>query len=162
MTNMKSRIITSPFVAAVFVVSACSHKKDVEPKVEVATPTTQTANARSDAYFTWTNYDGRKKDLSRVMFVWNGENVGEGRKGFQEILNRLGNLPERSTVLEYPSYVAGNDGSPYYKWPYEYDALTRTLKARRLVLLISCYDHEGKYVGATKYSKRVDYATEDY
>jgi hypothetical protein len=59
---------------------------------------------KCDARFTWSNYDSPDALMERVTYFYNGNSVGEGRAGFEKVIDNLRNLPMHSTVLVYPYY----------------------------------------------------------
>jgi hypothetical protein len=116
--------------------------------------------SKFDAYFTWTGFDGLEGSPEQAIFSWNGEVVGPGKIGFSEIISRLKKLPEGSTVLEYPNYnTLGEEepSGPYREMPFFRD-MVEALRGRRVIVIISGYDHKGTYVGRTRRSTRLDFS----
>jgi hypothetical protein len=57
------------------------------------------------ATITWREFDGYG-DPERAVYVYDGEEVGRGHDGLEEVLRRLRRLPAHSRVLMHPSYSA--------------------------------------------------------
>lgn len=110
-----------------------------------------------DAFFTWNDYHGLS-DPKEAIFIWNGTDVGKGARGLSAVINNLEQLREGSAVLVFPTFETDiRSGNPPYRYPFMWGQMEPIMKAKKLVVEISNYDNNGKYVGATKVSRRRDY-----
>jgi hypothetical protein len=110
-----------------------------------------------DAYFTWLAYDNQGRDglgnAEGALYVWNGDAVGRGEKGFAEILRRVSTLPIGSRLLIYPYFLnpptgpamsrSSDDlfGLPFNLWDSE---LAEIVVKRNLKVILSPFDHTGR------------------
>ncbi|MHC4201282.1 MAG: hypothetical protein ACYSU0_14935, partial [Planctomycetota bacterium] len=98
---------------------------------------------RFDHYLTWRNYPGFG-DKRNVIFVWDGESIGSGYEGADELVSRLRALPEGSTVLVYPKFLfRDTDPIGFYTCPLP-PAAYIVKRERRLRLEFSYRDHSGR------------------
>ncbi len=133
-----------------------------------------------DAYLTWRNFSGLEPALAvdhvgpltsrfpwddpriaaaceKAVYIWNGEEMGQGSSGFQKVMARIKELPHRSALLIYPNYrIFPLRGSRKYTevntprmFPFEgisgeWRQLINWAVHLELKVVSSCHDHEGK------------------
>jgi hypothetical protein len=125
-----------------------------------------------EAYFTWQDFDPVHPNPEQALYIWQGEEVGRGEKGFLAILAEMASLPEGSRVLVYPDYDANFNAlsglqGPTYWFPFgcsvlpnvvveeqklhlirspssNYsDLLDAVVEGRKLYIIWSPFDHNG-------------------
>jgi hypothetical protein len=109
-----------------------------------------------DAYLTWTGYNGRfpddpEYDENKVIYFYNGTEMGRGRDGFAKALAAIEQLPPRSVLLVYPEYFlrgvlrSSPIEAPLYPpfWFYRSE-FSDVIARRQLTVILSDYDHLGR------------------
>lgn len=101
-----------------------------------------------DAYITWSTYDGTGS-IDGVVIIWNGKELGKGRNGVLQVVERLKEIRKGSTVLIYPDYMFVSLWEPngpmrYYPWQGDLSSKVEgAAKQRKLQFVYSPRDHLG-------------------
>jgi hypothetical protein len=100
-----------------------------------------------DAYLTWRNYTDDYTD--GAVYVWNGEELGQGSVGLKKVIVKLEGLPRASCVLVYPRYnmnwqVNRVEPEPLYPFVNDYERIRRILLRNRITFAFSPRDHNGQ------------------
>jgi hypothetical protein len=102
-----------------------------------------------DAYLTWRNYTDIYDRTERAVYVWNGEELGQGPVGLQKVIHKLEGLRPASWVLVYPRYnltwqLNRVEPAPLYPFVNDYERIRRILLRNRITFAFSPRDHNGK------------------
>lgn len=108
-----------------------------------------------DVYLTWVAYDRQGSDglgySTAALFMWNGEEVARGERGFKEVLRRMAALPRGSRVLIYPYFLEPATGpgmsSPsddLFGLPFDRQDMAPIVVERDLRVIWSPFDHQGR------------------
>jgi hypothetical protein len=105
--------------------------------------------ASFDVYITWKNYVPPVDRAEDAIFIYNGEEMGQGEAGFLRVIEQLRDLHAGAGVLIYPQYYAwpGYTG-PIRGAPIEVmrftDRLSEVAMEGDLTLIYSSFDHRGR------------------
>jgi len=144
----KKRIVTTIGICMVGMILAMFLwlSKEYDPFIIVMTP--EDANRVSfehDVYFTWRDYtgDSRRIEREKTLYIWNGEEMGHGEKGFENALSRLRAMPRGSRVLLYPNYyISGHSDFMFFPWIQDDEkVIYKIAKDRQLTIIWSPFDH---------------------
>jgi hypothetical protein len=104
-------------------------------------------------YFTWRGY---KADDSgeNAIYIWRGNKVGKGRKGFLKVLEYLNEIPNKSTVYVFPMAAkfrsegrlfGPEDSYPFFQF---WNNLRDVELRKKLNLIFTNVDQNGKTLDA--------------
>ena len=107
------------------------------------------AAMRFDASLTWTNYRGIG-DPDLAVYVWNGQDIGQGAPGFQTVLQHLKALKDGASVLIYPMYPYPTEAPSGPNRMYTFDpydqrgAFSQLVTQKHLSVIFSPFDPSGR------------------